>query len=122
MLNQRDLDQLLDALADPTRRAIVERLGGGPASVTQLAGPLPMSLPAVIQHLQVLERSGIVSTRKVGRVRTCQLEPERLEPLVDWIAARRRTWERRLDHLGQVLADGDTSPLSDTTSTKETNR
>jgi DNA-binding transcriptional ArsR family regulator len=99
-----DIDRLLFALADPTRRRIIERLGSGPASVTALATPLPMSLPAVVQHLQVLEGCGLVASEKVGRVRTCRLEPERLASVQDWIAARRRTWERRLDRLGERLA------------------
>lgn len=100
-----DLGLLLQALADPTRRRIVERLGSGPASVTELAAPLPMSLPAVVQHLQVLEGSGVIGTEKVGRVRTCHLEPERLDILRDWLAARSRAWQHRLDRLGDVLAD-----------------
>jgi DNA-binding transcriptional ArsR family regulator len=105
VLNQRaDIDGLLHALGDPTRRQIVERLGTGPASVTALAEPFPMSLPAIVQHLQVLERCGLVASTKVGRVRTCRLEPERLATVEDWIVDRRRTWNRRLDRLGEVLA------------------
>jgi DNA-binding transcriptional ArsR family regulator len=105
VLNQApDIDLLLRALADPTRRQIVEQLGSGPASVSALAAPLPMSLPAVVQHLQVLESSGLVVSEKVGRVRTCRLEVHRLDAVQDWIAARRRSWERRLDRLGNVLA------------------
>ena len=99
-----DVDTLLQALADPTRRRIVERLGRGPATVTELAAPLPMSLPAVLQHLHVLTNSGVVVTEKIGRVRTCQLDLERLDTVQDWIAARRHAWERRLDRLGDVLA------------------
>lgn len=110
MLNQAtDLDRVLHALADPTRRAIVERLGGGPHSVSQLADPLPMSLPAVVQHLQILEACGLVRSEKVGRVRTCQLDPERLETVQEWIAARRRTWERRLNRLDHALASQEES-------------
>jgi DNA-binding transcriptional ArsR family regulator len=105
-----DIDRLLHALADPTRRRIVERLGGGTASVTVLAEPLPMSLPAVLQHLQVLESCGLVASEKIGRARTCRLELQRLNSVQTWIDARQRTWERRLDRLGRVLAD--TSPLS----------
>jgi DNA-binding transcriptional ArsR family regulator len=106
VLNQRsDIDRLLHALADPTRRRIVEQLGRGPATVTAVAAPLPMSLPAVVQHLQVLERSGLVSTEKIGRVRTCRLEPERLDAVEAWITARRTAWEHRLDRLGQVLEE-----------------
>ena len=106
MLNQSPtLDQMFQALADPTRRGMLERLGRGPASVSELAAPLPMSLPAVVQHLQVLEASGLVSTRKVGRVRTCQLEPGALQQVERWIEARRTEWERRLDRLGAYLND-----------------
>ena len=106
MINQpTEVDRVIQALADPTRRQIVERLGRGPATVKQLAAPLPMSLAGVMQHLAVLERSGLVGTEKVGRVRTCHLEPERLGVVEDWIEARRRSWERRLDRLGEFLAD-----------------
>jgi DNA-binding transcriptional ArsR family regulator len=82
---------------------MVERLGNGPATVTELAEPLPMTLAAVVQHLQVLERSGLISTKKVGRVRTCELDVQKLETVAEWVSARRRTWERRLDRLGTVL-------------------
>ena len=117
MPNQpEDVDRLLHALADPTRRRIVERLGRGPATVTELAAPLPMSLPAVLQHLQVLKNSGVIVTEKIGRVRTCRLELKRLDIVQDWIAARRHTWERRLDRLGEVLA-AEAAPRS--TPTKE---
>jgi DNA-binding transcriptional ArsR family regulator len=106
MLNKRPgLDQMFQALADPTRRSILERLGQGPASVSALAEPLAMSLPAVVQHLQVLEASGLVSTRKVGRVRTCELAPEGLQQVERWVHARRAEWERRLDRLGRYLAE-----------------
>jgi DNA-binding transcriptional ArsR family regulator len=99
-----EVDAVFAALADPTRRRIVEQLGRGPASVSDLAKPLPISLPAVVQHLQVLEASGLVRSEKVGRVRTCRLEVKRLDTVQDWIDARRRTWERRLDRLGDYLA------------------
>ena len=99
-----NVDSLLHALADPTRRSIVERLGRAPASVTTLAAPLPMSLPAVVQHLRILERSGLIASEKVGRVRTCRLEPEALDVLEQWVTERRHTWERRLDRLGDALA------------------
>ncbi len=105
MLNQpADVDVIFHALADPTRRGIVERLGRGPASVSELAQPLPMSLPAVVQHLHVLEASGLVRSEKVGRVRTCHLELKTLTTVQDWIAARRTAWERSLDRLGDYLA------------------
>jgi DNA-binding transcriptional ArsR family regulator len=102
MLNY--LDGALHALADPTRRSMVEHLSRGPASVSELAEPLPMSLPAVVQHLQVLEANGIVRTEKVGRVRTCHLNVTTLATVSDWIAERRASWERRLDRLGDYLA------------------
>jgi DNA-binding transcriptional ArsR family regulator len=120
MLNQvEDIDRLMHALADPTRRRMVERLGRGPASVTVLAAPLPMSLPAVFQHLQVLESSGLVASEKVGRVRTCRLEVERLNTVEDWIHARRRAWERRLDRLGDALAADTSQADRDPEGTKE---
>ena len=105
MLNQApELDRLFQALADPTRRGIVERLSRAPATVSELARPLPISLPAVLQHLQLLEASGLVRSEKVGRVRTCRIEPAALSRAEQWIAARRAAWERRLDRLGDYLA------------------
>jgi DNA-binding transcriptional ArsR family regulator len=107
MLHQREpVDRVFHALADPSRRLIVERLSRGPASVSELAEPLPMSLPAVLQHLQVLERSGLVRSEKLGRVRTCRIEPAALRPVERWIGERRASWERRLDRLGDYLAEG----------------
>src|SRR5918995_1911457 len=91
------IDRVFRALADPSRRVILERLSHGPASVSQLARPLPMSLPAVVQHLQVLEASGLVRSEKAGRVRTCRIEPLALRPVERWIGDRRAAWERRLD-------------------------
>src|SRR6266542_6737868 len=106
MLNQSAaLDLMFQALADPSRRAMVERLSRGPASVSELAKPLTMSLPAVVQHLQVLEASGLVWSEKIGRVRTCHIEPAALRPAERWITERRRRWERRLDRLGEYLAE-----------------
>jgi DNA-binding transcriptional ArsR family regulator len=107
MLNHASapLDAVFHALADPSRRAMVERLSRGPASVSELARPLEMSLPAVVQHLQVLEGSGLIRSEKVGRVRTCQVEPAALSAAEGWIAERKSTWERRLDRLGDVLAE-----------------
>jgi DNA-binding transcriptional ArsR family regulator len=108
MIKQREerrrVDRVFHALADPSRRMIVERLSAGPASVSELARPLPMSLPAVTQHLRVLEDSGLVLSEKVGRVRTCRIEPKALRPVERWISDRRATWERRLDGLGEYLA------------------
>ena len=111
MLNQSaPLDQLFHALADPTRRALVERLSRAPASVSDLARQLPISLPGVMQHLQVLEASGLVRSEKVGRVRTCRLEPAALRTAEQWISERRAGWERRLDRLGDFLAEQDDPP------------
>lgn len=101
------LDLMFQALADPARRSMVERLSRGPASVSELARPLAMSLPAVMQHLAMLEAGGIVSSEKVGRVRTCQIRPEALSLAEQWINQRRTQWERRLDRLGDFLAAED---------------
>jgi DNA-binding transcriptional ArsR family regulator len=104
MLNQSAvLDQLFHALAVPARRVIVDRLSTGPASVSSLAEPLDMSLPAVMQHLQVLEASGLVRSEKIGRVRTCRILPAPLGSAERWIATRRARWEARLDRLGAYL-------------------
>jgi DNA-binding transcriptional ArsR family regulator len=99
---------MFQALADPSRRSMVERLSRGPASVSELARPLAMSLPAAVQHL--LESSGLVRTEKIGRVRTCRLEPASLGAAEHWITERRTTWERRLDRLGDYLADSTDEP------------
>jgi len=108
VLNQQaTLDGLFQALADPTRRVMVQRLTRGPASVSELAEPLKMSLPAVLQHLQLLEASGLVSSAKEGRVRTCRIEPKALQTAEKWIASQRETWERRLDRLESFLAEQD---------------
>ena len=105
MLNQSAaLDLMFQALADPSRRAMLDRLCKGPASVSDLAGPFKMSLPAVLQHLQVLEQSGLVKTEKLGRVRTCSVETKALRSVEQWINARRTTWEARFDRLGAYLA------------------
>jgi|ERR1051326_525481 DNA-binding transcriptional ArsR family regulator len=99
------LDRVFQALADPTRRAIVERLTSDAAPVGELAKPLAMSLAAVMQHIQTLENSGVIATSKTGRVRTCRIEPRTLRAAEHWIAQRRDLWERRLDRLGDVLAE-----------------
>jgi DNA-binding transcriptional ArsR family regulator len=99
------LDQAFHALADSNRRAMVARLTRGAASVSELAAPLDVSLPTVLQHLQVLQRSGLVRSEKVGRVRTCRLEPGPMRALERWIAEHRAVWERRLELLGDVLDD-----------------
>jgi DNA-binding transcriptional ArsR family regulator len=106
MLNsQSRLDLVFQALSDPTRRAIVERLGRGPVSVSQLAQPFAMTLPAIVQHVAVLEASGLVRSEKVGRVRTCRIDSQTVSTAERWLAERRTTWERRLDRLGAVLAE-----------------
>lgn len=105
MLNQPSpLDGLYQALAEPARRVMVERLTRGPASVSELAKPLAMSLSAVMQHLHVLEASGLVRTEKTGRVRTCRIEPQALKTAEAWLNAQRMMWEKRLDRLGDYLA------------------
>ena len=101
MLNQ--LDRAFQALGDPTRRVLVERLAVGPASVSELATPLPMSLPAVMLHLKVLEQSGLVVSEKKGRVRICRVDPAMLSLVETWISERRQMWERNLDRLGAFL-------------------
>jgi len=101
------LDGLFQALGDPARRGMVDRLCRGPASVSELAQPLAMTLSAVVQHLQVLEASGLVSTRKDGRVRTCQLETAAFERVERWLAGRRSQWEARFDRLAEYLAEQD---------------
>ena len=111
MLNQSvPLDRVFHALADPSRRVMVDRLSRGPASVSELARPLDMSLAAVVQHLQVLEASGLVRSEKVGRVRTCHIEPAALRTAEEWITERRTGWERRLDRLGDYLAEHPDEP------------
>jgi DNA-binding transcriptional ArsR family regulator len=99
------LDLAFQALADPSRRAMVDRLAQGPATVSELAEPLAMSLPGVMQHLKMLEASGLVASEKVGRVRTCRIEPQALSQAEHWIAERRALWERRLDRLGAFLEE-----------------
>ena len=103
MLKYQSLDPVFQALADPTRRGMVAMLSHGPASVSALAEPFDMSLPAIVQHLQILETSGLVTSEKVGRVRTCRLEPKALMTAEDWISSQRASWEARLDRLGEYL-------------------
>ena len=108
MLNQSlNLDLLFQALSDPTRRAMIDRLSRGPASVSELAKPFDMSLPAVVQHLAALENSGLVTSQKVGRVRTVQIQPDALSQAEQWINDRRTLWVKRLDRLGDFLASED---------------
>jgi DNA-binding transcriptional ArsR family regulator len=105
--NNPKIDRVFHALGDPTRRAIMEKLSHGPISVSRLAEPLDITLAAVVQHLQVLEESGLVQTEKVGRVRTCSIDPAGLDVLEKWIGDRRSAWERRLDRLGDLLDEPD---------------
>ena len=105
MLNESArLDLAFQALADPTRRRMVVQLSRGPASVSELARPLPITLPAVLQHLQMLEASGLVRSEKKGRVRTCRIEPRALSRAESWIAEQRALWEGRLNRLEDYLA------------------
>src|SRR5262245_959117 len=99
------LDLMFQALADPGRRRMVERLSRGPASVSELAEPLDISLSAVVQHLHILQASGLVVTQKIGRVRSCRIEPKALGTVERWISERRASWESRLDRLGEFLAE-----------------
>lgn len=105
MQAQHNLDQVFRALSDPSRRAIVERVSEGPISVSDLAEPLKISVPAVLQHLQILEDCGLVQTQKIGRVRSCQIIPEGLSVIEQWMAARRSMWEKRFDRLGGILEE-----------------
>jgi DNA-binding transcriptional ArsR family regulator len=117
MLNQSpELDRLFQALADPARRAMIERLSRGPAPVSELARPLPMSLPAAMQHLGVLEAAGLVRSEKIGRVRTCAIQPQALSQAERWINGRRIEWEHRLDRLGEYLKTQENEGDSDGTS------
>ena len=99
------LDKAFAALTDPTRRAMIERLAQGPASVSALAAPLPMSLAGAMLHLKVLEDSGLVTSSKQGRVRTCQVDPKMLSQVERWVADRRALWESSLDRLGKFLEE-----------------
>jgi DNA-binding transcriptional ArsR family regulator len=111
VLNQtEDLDRVFQALADPGRRQMIERLSRGTASVSELARPLAMSLAAVVQHVQVLEACGLIRSQKVGRTRTCTIEPATLQSAEHWITERRSAWERRLDRLGTYLAETTDDP------------
>ena len=105
MVNYQLLDRHLAALADPTRRAIVERLSKGDATVSELATPFAMSLPAVLKHLGILEQAGLMRSHKVGRVKYCRLEARALAPVADWIEARAATWNQRLDALARHLEE-----------------
>lgn len=119
-----ELDLVFQALGDPTRRELVDRLAQGPASVSELAAPLPISMPAVLQHLRALEGCGLVRSEKVGRVRTCHLELKMLNTAQTWIQARKAMWERRLDRLDAFLAtlppeQAATEPIGEPTDTEQ---
>jgi DNA-binding transcriptional ArsR family regulator len=105
--HQQKIDNLFHALGDPTRRTILDRLSRGPVSVSHLAEPLGISLTAVTQHLQILEKCELVHTEKLGRVRTCRIEPHGFSLLEKWIQDHRSLWELGLDRLGKFLADED---------------
>ncbi len=113
---QYDIDHVLSALAEPTRRALVERLGAGPASVSDLAKPFGITLAAVVQHLQVLEACKLVRSEKIGRVRTCRLDPAGLDVVERWIDERRRLAERRFDRLAELLGEHEESAENPTLS------
>jgi len=107
------VDRVFDALGDPTRRAILERMSKNPIPASQLVKPLGMTLAGVVQHLQVLEACGLIHSRKVGRVRTCWIEPKGLTLATQWLAARQAQWERRLDALGDLLDEADDASTSE---------
>ena len=109
MVRAAATDEIFHALANPTRRRVLERLGDGPATVSELAAPFGMRLPSFVQHLAVLERSRLVRSRKRGRVRTYELVPERLQVAEDWIAARRREWEAKLDRFDAFVTSASPS-------------
>ncbi|WP_245953593.1 ArsR/SmtB family transcription factor [Arthrobacter silvisoli] len=122
MLNNQgeaDLDAVFHALADPTRRAIVSRLCESPAPVSELAKPFAMSLPAIVQHLQVLERSGLVRSEKIGRVRSCSVVPAVVRSAEAWLGLRRTGAERRLDRLGKFLEGSNEESNEGSTQLKE---
>ena len=103
--HKANVDRVFHALGDPTRRAILERVSQGPVSVSTLAKPLRITVAAAVQHVQVLEKSGLVHTTKIGRVRTCRMEAKGLSIAEQWINERRSLWERRFDRLGDLLAE-----------------
>lgn len=109
------VDRVFHALGDATRRTLLERLSHGPTSVSALAEPLAISLAAVVQHLQILEDSGMVETRKIGRVRTCQLKADGLNVATQWLSERRQVWERRFDRLGDILDEPPPHPPTERT-------
>lgn len=105
MVKSQTLDRTFSALSDPRRRDILERLRLGPASISELARPVGISLPGVLKHVRILEEANLVTTEKVGRIRECRLGPERMDDATRWIERQRRHWERRLDRLETVLGE-----------------
>jgi len=105
-----ELDGVLVALADPTRRAVIRRLGSGPVSVGELARPFPITLPSFMKHVRTLEANGLIRTAKAGRVRTCTLNRERLALVDDWLAGERRVWDARTDRLEQLVTNPEKTP------------
>lgn len=103
--HQTNLDHAFRALADPTRRAVLQQLAEGPASVKDLAAPFDMALPSFLQHLDILETSGLVTSKKTGRVRVCTMQPVALDPVEDWIRERKAVWEDRFDRMDAFLTD-----------------
>jgi DNA-binding transcriptional ArsR family regulator len=99
------LDTVFQALADPTRRAVLGRLGEGPASVTELAAPFDMALPSFLKHVRQLEAGGLIRTRKVGRVRTCAIAPGPIETAERWLSEQRAIWEARADRLEAFVTE-----------------
>ena len=122
MLNYPALDLVFQALSDPSRRTMVERLSRGPASVSDLAQPLEMSLPAVMQHLQVLETSGLVRSEKSGRVRMCRIDPKAFAVAEGWFTKRRAAWERGFDRLEAFLAEQEAADAATAKSSKPRRR
>lgn len=107
LTKQTQIDRVFHALGDPTRRAIIERISERPIPASHLVKPLRISLPAVMQQLQLLEHSGLIRTEKIGRVRTCRLEPAALAVAGQWLSDRRALWERKFDKLEELLAEPD---------------
>lgn len=100
---QTSLDHVFHALADPTRRAVVQQLGAGSATISELAQPFDMALPSFMKHISVLESSGLINSEKVGRVRTCKLVPQTLDDIDQWIDALRQAWGKNFDRLDEYL-------------------
>jgi DNA-binding transcriptional ArsR family regulator len=112
MVQYQHLDRAFAALSDPTRRGILDRLGRGPASIGELAAPLKMTLTGLKKHVRILEDAQLLTTEKIGRVRQCRIETAALKTAEEWITTRRSTWERRLDRLGDYLADNPQPPTA----------